>query len=484
MEREYIDRETLIKLNNVIPIRLIGKFISTLPSKMTLKKKVMSGVVKEPIQKPDFNLNDFLDYENDDATISRFMETLKTKFTHCNLSAFYDRVETLKIIEEDKTILEQLRTLLGKKFSGQYTGYNNSIRVFPKMHKDTESIEDTMTHELLHMASGGMDSNFWLLGFQKHDRVRNIEIGRGLNEGFTEFLNMVYFSKKERYHYYRLTGLANKIGAIVGPRNMEKFYFSNDLDGLVNSLEKYTTRDKAVELILKMDSIYKIPNNRKFIKYREKLAHEARVDVANIALEKYKQEYNLGKISEIEFKGLIYDMELYINGVEGILRNKKLAKNLFCTSGFSTKAKELEFNVIAEVSQREYVEQINNFYNSFQGDLRFTYESKKDSNGKTTRDYLDEKSEAFKQKFDEQTKQNNVNNKYQTQQEPNQMETPPISEQEKQQELARMFGDKKESNQTSENLTREQELQQMVATTSVQAVAVAANNTKHSSKTN
>ena len=36
---------------------------------------------------------------------------------------------------------------------------------------------------------------------------------------------------------------------------MEQFFFNNDLDGVIQTLEKHTTREHALEMLEKMDNM-------------------------------------------------------------------------------------------------------------------------------------------------------------------------------------------------------------------------------------
>lgn len=77
---------------------------------------------------------------------------------------------------------------------------------------------------------------------------------------------------------------------------MQQFYFANDLNGIITELTKYTTKEKAIELIQKMDKLNNISYLQAYKQEYQKLYNEMKVDVANIALIKYKQAYDNGKM--------------------------------------------------------------------------------------------------------------------------------------------------------------------------------------------
>ena len=92
-------------------------------------------------------------------------------------------------------------------------------------------------HELLHLASRKRVGKIILSGFRQ---VTNQTImGRYLNEGYTEYLNQKYFSKKDRTVYAEAVTFAQGIERIVGRKKMEKLYFDANLLGLIDHLGKY-----------------------------------------------------------------------------------------------------------------------------------------------------------------------------------------------------------------------------------------------------
>lgn len=424
--QSYISKENLIDIAIFLGNFMLGPIVNKLPPQMSLKKIAVSGLMKQKNNHPNEpypNLNDCLNFEHNNKTILTFEQTLKTKLSHCNFSSFYNNVQTLKINDQKQKNLEKLRKLLIRSDAiGTYSIRKNKIRAYPEEHICEHDIEITKKHELLHMSSTRKIKNLALCGFERSDYITEVEIGRGLNEGFTEFLNQVYFTEYDTfYSYRRLVGLAHKIWSIVGPEEMEKAYFLNDLEAVVNGLSKYTTRDKAIELILKMDSIYAAKGKRK-----EKLEREARIDVANIYLKKIGQDYKEGEIGEQTYKNNILRIRLYANGIEGISlpsveEDKKTAV---------VELREYLWDDIIRTIQYDYYERDANFlYDFLNGDIKFTYESLEDFQKRMV--------------------------KYQEE-----VLTP---KQEKQQELSEMFGDKSETSQQFQNLTSDQELQQMMA---------------------
>ena len=404
VDRYTVKREFLIKLLKYYDNYMIRKIVNRMSTNMTLKQKSIEGLIKLPPSISSLNLNDYLEYKSEDETIMRFMHTLQTKLAHCDLSAFYERIQTLEIEEGDLDLREKLRKKTGIICNGFYNHYRNKMILFSFLEKDKKKVEDTKTHELLHMASSRNGRNLEVCGFERIDYATGLTFGTGLNEGYTEYLNVKYFARNVRNSYSNLREITGKIGRIIGQKKMEQFYFSNDTGGLINELEKYASRDKIIEIIKKMDMVCRPAKTKEIISENTKLLNELRVDVANIALEKYKQQYNSNKIPEAGFKNAVYDLELFINGVEPIFYPNEKDNNgppdkIYLSTEF------LKKSPIGEISYQEYIDNINNYYDSLQGKIGFTYEKWTDRNGKKTIDYLNEKNEEYVKSISKKTKQ-------------------------------------------------------------------------------
>ncbi len=389
-----IKREFLIKLSKYYNTYMIKKIMDRISTNMSLKRKSIEGLIKLPASISNVNLNNYLDYQSEDETLMRFMDILKTKLAHCDLSAFYERVETVEFENGDSSFQEEIKKETGASFDGLYLRAKNKVIIFPLLEKDSQKVEDIKTHELLHMASTRKGRYLSLCGFSRHDYATRVSFGVGLNEGYTEYLNVKYFAQDISNSYFKLKEIAGKIGEIIGPKKMEMFYFSNNINGLINELEKYTSRDKAIEVIKKMDMAYKSTTATEKSDQDEQLFKEIRVDVANIALEKYKQQYNSNKLSIANFKNKVYDLELFINEVAVFFYRKERDDNRPPDQVYFS-IESLRLRLICAISFQEYIDNINNYYNSLQGNISFGYEPWTDSNGKTTKDYITKKNKEF-----------------------------------------------------------------------------------------
>lgn len=176
-----------------------------------------------------------------------FSKTLHNNLTHCNLDNFYNNVKEIKIKENYS------------KFKGfiTYASYfvkDNKIVLY------NPNYENTLSHELLHMASTKkINSNLILSGFGIIDFDKNEKYGILLNEGYTEYLNGKYFNSANVYKTH--IGFVKQLEKIIGENLMEQMYFNADLKGLINELIKYNnTKEEIIEFIVNADTIHKYRN--------------------------------------------------------------------------------------------------------------------------------------------------------------------------------------------------------------------------------
>lgn len=336
---------------------LAKALLENLPTKYSLKKIKKSGVLKSPIVCSDtkqISLNECLRFEENNEIIKEFYTVLEKKLSHCDLSALYTNMGTLKINSaNDSFLFKLLDALTGTRTGGAYLPKHNSIHIDDEPFGRNTLKRYILTHELLHMASTRKDKNFTYSGF--HIRGKKLDIGEGLNEGYTELLNGKYFSTARRNDsYFDLQMLAFGIEDIVGQENMEKMYFSNNLSGLIESIARYSSKDEAIELIAKMDSLLK-RRVRTDSKKTTQLYNELIMDVANIRYKKLEHDKRNECISEREFLDGVYSLELYVNGYCSF--NSKSGKMI--ASG-----PLLKFGFV-DMSESDYNQWADNYYSDF-----------------------------------------------------------------------------------------------------------------------
>lgn len=180
-------------------------------------------------------------------TVNNFSKTIEEKSSNINLAIFYKNLQSLKIKESNFSVINILNK--NTETLGEYNNRRNSIRI----NKGEES--NSLNHELLHMASTIKNGNLTFSGFKQGNvDFKNLKascIGNAFNEGYTELLAERYFGQgneyREKKHY------ASLVEKIVGKEKMEQLYFSADLNGLIEELEHYESKDNIINFLDNLD---------------------------------------------------------------------------------------------------------------------------------------------------------------------------------------------------------------------------------------
>lgn len=169
--------------------------------------------------------------------IEKFVTTIQQKNPNFDLSNFYNRFNDIMFFDV--------------KFPIIVNGlFHPTLNVIVNLDHSKEA-DLTVTHELFHAASS---KNLFSFGFQ-HSILSNghtgrqILIGRWLNEGYTELLNIRYFGSDYGRSYIHEVFLMNKLEHIIGKEKMEQLYISSDLKGLINEINKYLDKKETMSFI-------------------------------------------------------------------------------------------------------------------------------------------------------------------------------------------------------------------------------------------
>lgn len=178
----------------------------------------------------------------------KFQQILETKLPHCNHNNFYQRLKKLIINEEIS------QDDIGS--SGDYQPLKNKLNIYKAKEIKNATFEHIIFHELLHLATAYQYKKITIIGFCQACNLEKYY--EGLNEGYTEILNLRYFSsqKPKQSAYLINQFLALGIEDIVGKEKMEILYFDGNLDGLIDELYKFATSDE-IHIILKNTDIIK-----------------------------------------------------------------------------------------------------------------------------------------------------------------------------------------------------------------------------------
>ena len=181
--------------------------------------------------------------------------------------------------------------MLHKEIVGaEYDSNTNQIIFYPQEYEKLGEDKDTfissaITHELLHMASSYKKGLIRICGFSQ-TLANSYEIGYGINEGFTEYLNCKYFNQKAVPAYEPLQNITKIIAEIVGVETMEKLYFQGNLKGLVNELSKYQSEEQSLDLIYDIDKAHRELNSET----KQQLLETIQNNLSNLYIKKQETQ--------------------------------------------------------------------------------------------------------------------------------------------------------------------------------------------------
>lgn len=178
--------------------------------------------------------------------LEQIVETFQNYGSPEDLRECANNLKSVKINYKNilKDAKEYLATVTsGNMMLGQYHLDDNEIDIF----FDKEGV---LSHEFLHMASTTPFST----GFQT--TINGIELGRGLNEGMTELLNIRIFNPhNKKYSYRKNVKLVRLLETLFdNPKELEHAYFKGNIDGAFLPFIKYGTKDEFFEFLNRLDN--------------------------------------------------------------------------------------------------------------------------------------------------------------------------------------------------------------------------------------
>ena len=197
----------------------------------------------------DFLVTDEIDHkyeENLQKEIDKFLNVLENNFNRESLAFFFRNIKSLDFKEMAEK--ENDDTL------GVYNVIQNNIRLLK------EDNNNTLFHELFHMASSYRDEENKISYCGFHQTKKNYDLGRGINEGYTELLANRYSDYNSHYCYYCEKKYAKIIEDIIGKELMQNLYLQANLKGLITELTKYQTTENstAKSVYKKLCNLFKI----------------------------------------------------------------------------------------------------------------------------------------------------------------------------------------------------------------------------------
>ena len=195
-------------------------------------------------------LQDTLSQTTYPKELTELVKQFKNYVSPENFVTCLNNLKTINInhltLEKDiKAYLINLKSMSPK--SGIYFPYQNEINIY-----DDISNKTILSHEFLHMASTNDKYN---CGFYIITRFDDEELGRGINEGYTELLNHRIFNSKNKAYYHNV-----KIARLFeiffdNPKDMEYAYFHGHLEPLYEVFSLYGTKEEFLEIMNNLDNL-------------------------------------------------------------------------------------------------------------------------------------------------------------------------------------------------------------------------------------
>ena len=272
------------------------KIIESIKLQVNYTPKNIKKVKMPPELQADYLLTNEIDNANENIkiTINKFIEMLHDNFSEEMLLYFYRNIVSLntKFVSKQKDFTNDSIVL------GSYRADKNEMLI------SDETDESTIFHELFHLASSYYDSKNKMVycGFKQRNQSASYNIGIGINEGYTQLLTNRY-SEENPYSYPKETRIAEIIESVIGKENMQKYYFTANLKGLIAELTKYKSEEEVMKFIQMVDfslkyslNIFLIPSKDKKLESCEQYIEKFMLD---ISLNKIKSEitnYNLNTL--------------------------------------------------------------------------------------------------------------------------------------------------------------------------------------------
>lgn len=251
------------------------------------------------------------------SVLEHFINVICEDRTTEELKILYKNINNLKI--KEKKNLNFYNIVNKVKAAANYDIKNNIITVIKN------SCFGSIYHELLHAASSKYKNGKYYSGFYQVDIKENFEIGLGLNEGYTTFLDERYFIDKsgEKKSYGMEKRFAELVERIIGKEKMEEMYFKADLQSLIEELKQYDCEENIIAFLKSIDTITRYFYKNKFVddKYIENHLNYVSFFLSNCYTKKQVASFLNGEIDDSELKNsigiLLSKLNLIVTDKEG-----------------------------------------------------------------------------------------------------------------------------------------------------------------------
>lgn len=217
--------------------------------------------------------------ENDKKIIEAFKNKMQETFKEKDLKNMNNNLLTLKITKYNLLLSKILKHLTDT--NGCYEIDLNKIKIYQE--------DDTIYHELLHLACNNRKNDNKIIGFDHHTIKDKyiLSFGVGLNEIYTEILTNRLFGKEINESTSKTIKLVLLLEQLI--EDLPSLYLNSDLYELVIKLSKYTSINESLDFIYNVDRLFEI---------------EMKNNIRKQDKEKYKEIYikTLSFLKQYKFK--------------------------------------------------------------------------------------------------------------------------------------------------------------------------------------
>ena len=287
---EYVNKvfKNIFKYSYAIIFYCEQKIMDSIALQVNYTPKNVKKVKMPPELQVDYLVTDEIDNANENIrkTINKFIEMLHNNFSEEMLLYFYRNIGSL----DTQIMAKEKDPTKSTVIVGSYRVDKNRMKLVD------EADENTIFHELFHLASSYYDSKSktQYCGFNQTNTIKFYDIGIGINEGYTQLLANRY-SKEQYYSYPEETRITRIIENVVGEENMQKYYFMANLKGLIDELAKYKSKEEVMKFIQMVDFNEEYRDQKTLIPSKDK-----KLESSEQYIEKFMLDIGLNKIkSEI-----------------------------------------------------------------------------------------------------------------------------------------------------------------------------------------
>lgn len=354
-ELQQIDYISIIRsLTPIVTYYTCDRVIKEINLHKDFKPKNINKVILPPDLTQEYSN---IDIENLIANcfkenVLEFAKVIIENFSQKDLTIFYNNINTLKIQFEN---FKLKRFVLGNNNRAEYNIPKNEIYV------DKEDYTTTIYHELFHMASSVYKNGILYSGFsQETDKSDGVNLGDGLNEGYTQLLTQRYFGYIDNLNksYIVEVHYAELLEKIVGQEKMKSLYLNADLSGLINELKIYSSEEEIGKFFSSLDFINNHINRKKISHTEKNMITSSLKSASEFLLEAYnvklKRKLNDKTIDENEF---VNEICVYFQHLGNEIKGKKYSFKYFTAQELKEILSKIlnDFNLNVSINSEEGV---------------------------------------------------------------------------------------------------------------------------------